>query len=116
MTFIEAHLTEMDECRVILEDLSSDVLQILEGMDDFLNTRAEVNGTAIFANWQSTARDIFVQKVETVIDSFKAVSQECLNGAEILNSAINQYSDADKAAAGLVNNVELVPADFSFSS
>lgn len=114
-TFISAHLSDMDECRKILEDLSADVTQTLASMDDFLNTRAEVNGTAIFANWQSQARTIFVQKVGIVIDSFKAISQECLNGAEILKIAINSYSEADRQAAGLSDAVDIVPVNFDFS-
>lgn len=114
-TFIEAHLQDMDVCRKTLDDLGSDVRTILSSMDGFLNTRGEMNGQAIFANWQSQARTLFVQKTQVVLDSLKAIATECDNASAILTVAINSYSAADQEAAGLMNKVTLEPINFHFN-
>ena len=113
-TFIQAHLQDMDTCRKSLDTLDEDIRSILKSVDSFLNTRGEMNGQAIFANWQSKARDLFIQKTTVVLDSLESIANECNNASAILTTAINSYSESDKEVAGIMNAVEISPINFHF--
>lgn len=113
-TSIIAHLQDMQKASYGFDDLAASVKSIRESMDSFLNTRASVNGTTIYANWNSQARDIFAEKVESVLVSMESLALECTNAAETLRAVIATYSASDLASAGVTNNVQSAPMTFKF--
>ena len=113
---IKAVYTDMIQCKTVMEEIGEDVRKALTELDSFLNTKVDCNGTMIYANWNSTARDLFVTKMDTVFSSFRAVANECDNAANSLTMAANAYVDRDKSLkeiSDVQNSIQ--PVNFNFN-
>lgn len=117
-TSIMATYHDMMECKAVFEEIGEDVRKALTDLDSLLNAKADCDGVTIYANWNSEARNIFAQKMETVFSSFRAVADECDNAATSLNMAAVEYANRDTEVASLFNSVKqnITPVNFHFGS
>ena len=115
-TAIMATYSDMMECKAIFEEIGDDGRKGLTDLESLLNARADCDGVMIYANWNSEARNIFAQKMETVFSSFEAVANECDNAATSLTMAATEYANRDTEVANLFNNVKqtITPINFHF--